>query len=188
MLRSRSNGTAEATSRAVEMAEKALVAAREAQRTATPVLRTAAQTSAETLSRAAGKTAIVLSDTADKLAKSDAGSNARTKLADATEKFAKNVRPAKKRHHRVRKFFLASAFFAGIYYLLAKTPLRQKLEEMAFGPSFEEEEETEPITLPVNEKPAPSTSPSTEGNGTAVSATGKKAESRSSSTESSGTS
>jgi hypothetical protein len=40
------------------------------------------------------------------------------------------------------------------YVVVTKTPLKAKLSELVFGPPLEDEE-LEPITLPVTESPAP---------------------------------
>ena len=41
-----------------------------------------------------------------------------------------------------------------VYVVVTKTPLKAKLSELVFGPPLEDEE-PEPITLPVTESPAP---------------------------------
>jgi hypothetical protein len=140
-----------------EFAGMAVAAARDAQRAATPVLRSAAHSSAETLSHAAGKAAEVLADTADRLATTDAGISARTRIADASEAFAGAVRPKQKRH-RIRKLFIVSTILGGIYAVLKYTPLKSKISELAFGPAMDEEE-PEPITLPVTPPPTEASSP-----------------------------
>lgn len=147
-----SNAGSKAAETVSDLADRAVAAAGAAQRAATPVIRSAAQTSAGSLSQAAGKAAVVLSDTAEKLAVSgseragEASIVARHKLADASEAVAGAVRPKKKRH-RIRKLVFVSAILGGIYVLLAKTPLKTKIADLAFGPPVEDEE-PEPITLP----------------------------------------
>jgi hypothetical protein len=169
-----------------DLAEKAVAAAREAQRTAAPVIRKTALNSAETLSHAAGKAAVVLSDTADKLATSgseaagEAGFIARHRLADASEKLAEAVRPKKKR--RLRKLLFAGAIAGGLYVLLTKTPLKNKLADLAFGPPIEDEEEPEPITLPVtsaeNDGAPAASSTTAKENGEGVGTAAPKGESK----------
>jgi len=92
-------GASNAGSRAAEVvgdaasvfAERAVAAAQNAQRVATPVLRQAGEKSAETLSHAAERAAVVLADVGERLAESGeerAGSvatTARERLADASE-------------------------------------------------------------------------------------------------------
>lgn len=140
-----SNAGGKAADTVADLAEKAVATARDAQRAASPVLRSAAQSSADTLSQAAGRAAVVLGGTAERLSATDAGVAARHKVADASEALAGAVRPKKK--HRIRKLLFVGAILGGIYALLAKTPLKSKIADLAFGPPVEDEE-PEPITLP----------------------------------------
>ena len=136
-----------------ELAERALAAAREAGRTATP----AVQASAQGLSRALEKAAEALSDTGEHLVRTgeprvaEATNTARVRLADASEKFAESIRP-KKRHHRVRNLLIAAAAIGGVVALV-QSPLRGKITERLFGPSPDDEPES--IQLPGSD-PIPS--------------------------------
>ena len=137
---------------ASDLAERAVAAAQNAQRVATPVLRSAAEKSAGTLSHAAERAAVVLADTAERLADTSeervgpAVVAARHRLADASEALAVAVRP--KRRRRLRKLVVVSAIGAGIVALV-KSPLRSKLADRLFGapPQFDEDV-PESITLP----------------------------------------
>lgn len=137
---------------ASEFAERAVAAAQNAQRVATPVLRTAAEQAAETLSHAAERAAVVLADVGERLAESgeeragQATLAARERLADASEKLAEAVRP--KKRHRIRRAVVVVAAGAGIVALV-RSPLRTKLADRLFGapPDFEDEA-PESITLP----------------------------------------
>lgn len=151
---------------ASELAERALAAAREAQRVAapaiigaardaqrvaTPVLRSAAHTSAETLSHAAERAAEVLADTAERLAETgqdgaaEASKAARHKLANASEALAQAVRPKKRR--RGRRALIGLAVVAG-GVALARSPLRTKVMDAIFGRVEDVADEPESITLP----------------------------------------
>ncbi len=137
---------------ASDLAERAVTAAQNAQRVATPVLRTAAEKSAETLSHAAERAAVVLADTAGRLADTgeeragQAAVAARQRLADASEALAVAVRPKKKR--RVRRLLVLGAIAGGVVALF-KSPLRSKLADRLFGapPDFDDDL-PESITLP----------------------------------------
>jgi hypothetical protein len=139
---------------ASEFAERAVAAAQNAQRVATPVLRTAAEKSAETLSHAAERAAVVLADTADRLAESgeeragQAAFAARHRLADASEALAVAVRP--KRRRRFRRLIVIGAI-AGAVVALVKSPLKSKLTDRLFGapPEFDDDI-PESITLPTS--------------------------------------
>jgi hypothetical protein len=133
-------------------AERAVSAAQNAQRVATPVLRTAGEKSAETLSHAAERAAVVLADVGERLAESgeeragNAAVAARQRLADASEALAQAVRPKKRRRfRRVAVIVLAG----GGIVALVKSPLRGKLTDRLFGapPDFDDEA-PESITLP----------------------------------------
>jgi hypothetical protein len=130
-----------------ELAGKAAVAAREAQRVATPVLRSAAQGSAETLSHAAEKAAEVLADAAERLAQES---------ADGAAKVAQTVTKRKRARRwprRFRRAAIAGGVVGTAYVVVTKTPVKSKLSELIFGPPLDEEE-PEPITLPVTEQAA----------------------------------
>jgi hypothetical protein len=143
---------------ASDLAERAVAAAQNAQRVATPVLRSAAEKSAGTLSHAAERAAVVLADTAERLA--DTGEErvgpavvaARHRLADASEALAVAVRP--KRRHRLRRLVVFSAI-TGAIVALVKSPLRSKLADRLFGapPQFEDDI-PESITLPSSHQDA----------------------------------
>jgi hypothetical protein len=143
-------------------AERAVAAAQNAQRVATPVLRTAGEKSAETLSHAAERAAVVLADVGDRLAESgeeragNAAVAARQRLADASEALAQAVRPKKRR--RFRRVLVVVLAGGGIVALV-KSPLRGKLTDRLFGapPDFDDEA-PESITLPssTTHGPAPS--------------------------------
>jgi hypothetical protein len=145
---------AEAGSRAVEraadtlteLAERAVVVAREAQRVASPALRSAAHTSAETLSHAAEKAAVVLSEAADRLSHSVSEMPMTPKQRRAAEKAARPRRWGR----RVRRTIIVAGVAGGVYVVITRTPLKAKLSELVFGPPLDEEE-PEPITLPVTE-------------------------------------
>jgi hypothetical protein len=133
-------------------AERAVAAAQNAQRVATPVLRTAGEKSAETLSHAAERAAVVLADVGERLAEGGeerAGSAAlaaRERLADASEALAQAVRP--KRRRRFRRVLLAVLAGGGLVALV-RSPLRAKLTDRLFGapPDFDDDA-PESITLP----------------------------------------
>jgi len=150
----------EAGSRAAEtvaeLAERALTAAREAGQYATPAIRTATQHSVEGLSHAAERAAEVLSDTAERLAQnpeihpSEVTRAARERLADASEKLAKAVRPAPKpQRHRMRRALIGIAIIGGIAALV-RSPLRTKVTDRLFGPPPEDEPGS--ITLPYRDE------------------------------------
>ena len=129
----------------VELAEKAMVAAREAQRVATPALRSAAHTSAETLSHAAEKAAEVLAEAADRLSEQvPNGSVAAKGLAKVSGKAARS----KRWRRRFRRMLTVTGVAGFAYVLVTKTPLKAKISELVFGPPLDEDE-PEPITLPV---------------------------------------
>jgi negative regulator of sigma E activity len=130
-----------------ELAGRAAVAAREAQRVATPVLRSAAQGSAETLSHAAEKAAEVLADAAERLAQD--GSDGVTKTAQAAIKRAPH-----RWQRRLRRMAVAGGVVGTAYVVVTKTAVKSKLSELIFGPPLDEEE-PEPITLPVTDQAAP---------------------------------
>jgi hypothetical protein len=137
---------------ASDFAERAVAAAQNAQRVATPVLRTAAEKSAETLSHAAERAAVVLADTAERLAETgeeragQAAVAARQRLADASVALADAVRP--KRRRRFRRLIVIGAI-GGAVVALVKSPLRSKLADRLFGapPEFDDDI-PESITLP----------------------------------------
>ncbi len=137
---------------ASDFAERAVAAAQNAQRVATPVLRSAAEKSAETLSHAAERAAVVLADTAERLAENaeerggQAAVAARHRLADASAALAVAVRPKKRR--RVRRLVILGVISGGIVALV-KSPLRSKLADRLFGAPPEFDDDTpESITLP----------------------------------------
>ena len=138
-----------------ELAERAVVAAREAQRVATPALRVAAHTSAETLSHAAERAAGVLAEAADRLAQevSDMPGPAAKGKGRKAKAAAKAAKP-KRWSRRFRRLVMVTTAAGTVYVVVTKTPLKAKLSELVFGPPLEDEE-PEPITLPVTESPAP---------------------------------
>ncbi len=162
---------------ASDFAERAVAAAQNAQRVATPVLRTAAEKSAETLSHAAERAAVVLADTAGRLADTgeeragQAAVAARHRLADASEALAVAVRP--KRRRRVRRLLVLGAIAGGVVALF-KSPLRSKLADRLFGapPDFDDDL-PESITLPSSSQgegeTQPDTGPRDERDGTSSS-------------------
>jgi hypothetical protein len=137
---------------ASEFAERAVAAAQNAQRVATPVLRTAAEKSAETLSHAAERAAVVLADVGERLAESgeeragQAAIAARERLANASEALAEAVRPKKRR--RFRRVLVIGLIGGGVVALV-RSPLRSKLTDRLFGapPDFDDDT-PESITLP----------------------------------------
>ena len=140
-----------------ELAEHAVVVAREAQRVASPALRSAAHSSAETLSHAAERAAVVLADAADRLSQevSEMPSMAKGKRAAkaATKAAIKAARP-KRWRRRFRRALVVTGVAGGVYLVITKTPLKAKLSELVFGPPLDEED-LEPITLPVSGAQAP---------------------------------
>src|SRR5665213_3122939 len=139
---------------ASDLAERAVAAAQNAQRVATPVLRSAAEKSAETLSHAAERAAVVLADTAGRLAESaeerggQAAVAARHRLADASEALAVAVRPKKRR--RIRRVLILGVIAGGVVAAV-KSPLRSKIADRLFGAPPEFDDETpESITLPAS--------------------------------------
>jgi hypothetical protein len=147
-------------------AERAVAAAQNAQRVATPVLRQAGEKSAETLSHAAERAAVVLADVGERLAESGeerAGSvatTARERLADASEALAQAVRPKKRRRFRR---VLVIVLAGGGVVALVKSPLRAKLTERLFGapPDFDDDA-PESITLPSTSTHDQASSPASE--------------------------
>jgi hypothetical protein len=131
-----------------ELAERALVVAREAQRAASPALRSAAHTSAETLSHAAEKAAVVLADAADRLSHEVAEMPMTARERRAAEKAARKAERPKRWGRRIRRTVVVAGVAGGVYLIITKTPLRARLSELVFGPPLEDEE-PEPITLPV---------------------------------------
>jgi hypothetical protein len=133
-----------------EIAERALEAARDVRKHAGPAL----QHSAESLSTALENVAAQLAVAAERFAESGehrgggATNAARVRLADASERFARSIRP-KKKHHRLRNLLIAGAAIGGIVALV-QSPLRGKLTARLFGPPPDEEPAS--ITLP-NEEP-----------------------------------
>ena len=132
-----------------ELAERAVVAAREAQRVATPALRGAAHTSAETLSHAAERAAGVLAEAADRLAQEVSEMPGPAVKGRAAKAAAKAAKP-KRWRRRFRRLVMVTGVAGTAYVVVTKTPLKAKLSELVFGPPLEDEE-LEPITLPVTE-------------------------------------
>jgi hypothetical protein len=134
-------------------------AAQEAQRVAVPVIRSAAHTSAETLSHAAEKASEILADAAERLAAEvPSGDGLAGKVGGAAagvaSSVAKAVRPRRWRR-RARRLLIVSGTVGAVYVILTKTPLKGKISELVFGPPLDEEE-PEPITLPVSGSPVES--------------------------------
>lgn len=127
-----------------ELAERAVLAAREAQRVATPALRSAAHTSAETLSHAAEKAAEVLAEAADRLSEQVPNGT----VAKGHVKVSAKTAAPKRWRRRARRALTFSGIAGAAYVLVTKTPLRAKISEWVFGPPLDEDE-PEPITLPV---------------------------------------
>jgi hypothetical protein len=140
-----------------ELAERAVVVAREAQRVASPALRSAAHSSAETLSHAAERAAVVLAEAADRLSQevAEMPSTAMGKRAAkaAAKAEIKAARP-KRWRRRFRRTLVVTGAAGAVYLVITKTPLKAKLSEMVFGPPLDEED-LEPITLPVSGSKAP---------------------------------
>ncbi len=136
-----------------ELAGRAVVAAREAQRVAAPALRSAAHTSAETLSHAAERAAEVLSEAAERLAREGAEgvATAAAGVSGAAGGVAAAVRP-KRWRRRIRRVLILGGAVGAAYVVITKTPIAGKLSELVFGPPLDEEE-PEPITLPVTGSP-----------------------------------
>jgi hypothetical protein len=135
-----------------ELAERAVVVAREAQRVASPALRSAAHSSAETLSHAAERAAVVLADAADRLSQEVAEMPISPKGRRAAKAAAKAEMKAgrpKRWRRRFRRTLMVTGVAGAVYLVVTKTPLKAKLSEMVFGPPLDEED-LEPITLPVN--------------------------------------
>ncbi len=153
MAESSSKAVERAAETVSELAERAVVAAREAQRVATPALRSAAHTSAETLSHAAEKAAEVLAEAADRLSQEVAEMPQNAKGKRAAEAMAQAARP-KKWRRRFRRMLVVTGVAGAAYVVVTKTPLKAKLSEMVFGPPLDDDE-AEPITLPVTGSPTP---------------------------------
>jgi hypothetical protein len=140
-----------------ELAERAVVVAREAQRVASPALRSAAHSSAETLSRAAERAAVVLADAADRLSQEVADmpitAKGRRAAKAAAKAEIKAARP-KRWRRRFRRTVVLTGVAGAVYLVVTKTPLKAKLSELVFGPPLDEED-LEPITLPVSSSQAP---------------------------------
>ena len=141
----------EAGSRAVEtiteLAEQAWALAREVSNVASP----AVQHSAERLARALERAADSKLARAGEQQAVEVALLARERLADASEKFADAIRPAKQ-HHRVRNAMIGLVAIGAVAALVG-SPLRSKLTERLFGPPPEDEPES--ITLPGAEMSAP---------------------------------
>lgn len=147
-------------------AERAVAAAQNAQRVATPVLRTAGEKSAETLSHAAERAAVVLADVGERLAEGgeeragNAAIAARVRLADASEALAQAVRP--KRRRRFRRLLVIVLAGGGVVALV-KSPLRNKLTDRLFGaPTDFDDDAPESITLPSTSTHDQAPSPASE--------------------------
>ena len=155
---------------ASDLADRAVAAAQNAQRVATPVLRSAAEKSAETLSHAAERAAVVLADVGERLAESgearagEAANAARERLADASQALAEAVRPKKRR--RFRRVLVIGMAGGGVF-VLVRSPLRTKLTDRLFGapPAFEDdapESITLPSSAPLDEAPEEAAAPAQE--------------------------
>jgi len=132
-----------------ELAERALVVARGAQQAASPHVRSAAHASAETLSHAAERAAVALADAADRLSHEVAQMPPMSKKERrAAEKAAKKAAHPKRWGRRIRRVVVVTGVAGGVYLVITRTPLKAKLSELVFGPPLDEEE-PEPITLPV---------------------------------------
>ncbi|MGD0448604.1 MAG: hypothetical protein ABSB36_08310 [Candidatus Dormibacteria bacterium] len=146
-----------ATETVTDLAERAVVVAREAQRVASPALRSAAHSSAETLSRAAERAAVVLADAADRLSQEVAEmpitAKGRRAAKAAAKAEIKAARP-KRWRRRFRRTLVLTGVAGAVYVVVTKTPLKAKLSELVFGPPLDEED-LEPITLPVSSSQAP---------------------------------
>jgi hypothetical protein len=140
---------ADARGRAAEtisdLAEHAVMIAREAGAAARPTVKHGAEGLSHALERAAG----TLAETAEHLAndgKVSAASNlARERIADASGKLSTAIRP-KKKTHRIRNLLIGAAVIGGIVALI-QSPLRGKIQERLFGPPPEDDELPQ-ITLP----------------------------------------
>lgn len=128
-----------------ELAGRAAGAARDAQRAAAPVLRSAAQGSAETLSHAAERAAGMLAEAAERLTQE--GSDG---LAKAVQQVTRKTQP-RRWQRRLRRMAVAGGVVGAAYMVVTKTPVKARLSELIFGPPLDEEE-PEPITLPVTEQ------------------------------------
>jgi hypothetical protein len=132
------------------LAEHALEAAREAGQAAAPAI----QHSAEGLSQVFEKASAALLDSAERFthAREQRGSGvttaARTRLADAAERFSESIRP-KREHHRIRNVIVAAVAIGGIAALV-QSPLRARLTARFLG-SHSEEEIPGSITLPTED-------------------------------------
>lgn len=146
-----------------ELAEKAASAAREAQRAATPALRGAAQTSAESLSHAAERAAEVLADVAQRLAQAVPGQE--SVAAEVADTDAGPAGPGRW-IRRLGRLLLGAGFVGAAYAVATRTPLKAKLTELIFGPPLDEDE-PEPITLPVSDSPGEAQASSDSANGEA---------------------
>jgi hypothetical protein len=155
-----------------ELAERAVVVAREAQRVASPALRSAAHSSAETLSHAAERAAVVLADAAERLSQevSEMPITAKGRRAAkaAAKAEIKAARP-KRWRRRFRRTLVVTGVAGAVYLVVTKTPLKAKLSEMVFGPPLDEED-LEPITLPVNGTKGPDDGEASEAEDEAESA------------------
>jgi hypothetical protein len=138
-----------------ELAERAVVVAREAQRVASPALRSAAHSSAETLSHAAERAAAVLAEAADHLSQEVAempSSGKGKRAAKAAAKAELKAARPKRWRRRFRRTLAVTGVAGAVYLVVTKTPLKAKLSELVFGPPLDEED-LEPITLPVSGSP-----------------------------------
>jgi hypothetical protein len=145
-----------------ELAERAVLVAREAQRVASPALRSAAHSSAETLSHAAERAAVVLSEAADRLSQEVA------EMPNAVKGKIKAARP-KRWRRRFRRTLVVTGVAGAVYLVVTKTPLKAKLSELVFGPPLDEED-LEPITLPVSGSHGPDDGEASEAEDEAESA------------------
>src|ERR1017187_2205708 len=155
-----------------DLAERAVVVAREAQRVASPALRNAAHTSADTLSHAAERAAAVLAEAADRLSQevAEMPSSAKGKRAAkaAAKAEIKAARP-KRWRRRFRRTVVVTGLAGAVYLVVTKTPLKAKLSEWVFGPPLDEED-LEPITLPVTGSQGPDDGEASEAEDVAESA------------------
>jgi hypothetical protein len=138
--------------------------AREAQHAASPVVRSAAATAAGALSDAAEHAAEVLADTAERLEAGELQLAARTRLADASERMAKRIRPRRRRRRGLLAVLAAAgaiAAGAGVWM----SPIGARIR-MMLGMTPAEEPAPAPPSIVLPPEPAGGSEPAAETPGT----------------------
>ena len=137
--------------------------AREAQHAASPVMRSAAATAAGALSDAAEHAAEVLAETAERLEAGELQLAARTRLADASERMAKRIRPRRRRRRGLLAVLAgAGAIAAGAGVWMSPIGARIRML-LGMTPA---EEPLAPPSIVLPPEPAGGAAPASETSGT----------------------